>query len=74
MNDLNDWKRELDKQILYEKQNNEANFKACKHCGDKGFYLSADYDNNMYYLCCNYCSCNIGNALRMKHITKREKE
>lgn len=74
MNDLIDWSNELDKQIRNARIQNEKKFKACRDCGDSGLVLSKKYDNNMYYLCANYCTCNIGNALRMKHITKKEKE
>lgn len=69
-----EWLNELNKQIRYEKEKNEYSFKACKKCGDKGFYLSANQSNNMYYLCFNYCSCNTGSNLRQRYITKENGE
>lgn len=73
MNDLTDWSIELDKQIRNAKLQNEKSFKACKTCGDSGIVLLKEYSNNMWYLCCNYCTCNTGMNLRQKHITKRDK-
>lgn len=72
--DLTDWSNDLDKQIRNAKIQNEKSFRACRICGDYGIVLSKELSNGMYYLCCNYCSCNTGSNLRQRHIKKNVQE
>ena len=69
------WGQEIDFRIQVEQKQNSYAYRACKQCGDKGFYLVRE-DSKLGYdaLCAKYCDCASGVNLVEKHRTKENKD
>ena len=70
---MNEWDNYLHKVVEREKQRNIQYYKACKQCGDKGYFFEV-IDSGIGYNCIvmNPCVCVSGVQLRERWNRKEE--
>lgn len=67
-----EWIEILNSQIDFENKKNKLNFKACSGCGDNGYTMILEKNNDIYYMSITPCVCASGVQLRERWNRKEE--
>ena len=71
--DLSEWNKHIHNLVKYNKNQNQVSWKACKQCGDKGFYLGVK-DSRLGYDCLVLIDCTCASRIDWTRYDEKKKE